>query len=453
MIKRIRFFLILVFIAIFFSCDKSSTTNVATFKGGVVTLKEVIDRYNALSFEDKKRVNTQEDFFRFARMIALEKIILDKAYQQKLDLEKDIQEEIEKAKSRVAKEILFEKNIDKKVKITEKNYQKYKKAYEVYQIVKRTDMLDQKKVLESRKLLEDIASKIDTLDSFKKYAEKYSDDVTASVGGYIGKVRLGVMEEAIDEELMKVKLNKVSNVVESSVGLHLLYVTGVEEIPLEQLLQDSKLREEIFREEKLRMEEEWFNSLLKHSGLKIYKDKITGKASPDDVVVEYKGSKIRRADIDQTVNRYRMNSFPEPTKEDLIRLAENMGVELILNDISSKKSITDTALFKKRFKREKEFILINNFIERTLLNKEISRDDLRDFYEKNKNQLFTHIDKDGRKYVQPYAEVEKFIEYKINSENRQNARYELYRKLVSDADLKIDEKVFPKFRAHIFRQK
>ena len=73
----------------------------------------------------------------------------------------------------------------------ESDYQKYKKRYEVYQIVKRTDHLDESKIKESRKLLETLSKDIEDLESFIEAAKKYSDDITAKDGGYIGKIRLG----------------------------------------------------------------------------------------------------------------------------------------------------------------------------------------------------------------------------------------------------------------------
>ncbi|MBN2546782.1 MAG: peptidylprolyl isomerase [Spirochaetes bacterium] len=442
-----KFFIFLNFFLTFISCsEKIDNLNIAVFTSGNVTFKEALEQYANMSIEDKNKFKDMDEYFRFIRKIALEKIILNRAYKDKLDQEISVKSKIKEAELKGAKELVFEKFINSKIVITENHYKKYSKVYDLYQIVKKTDILDENKIKESRSLLENLSDQIKNINDFMEKAKQYSDDITGREGGYIGKIRLGIMEEAIDEEIKKMDINKVSKIVESSIGFHVFFIRDIEEVKIDELIKDRSLYELIYNEEKTRLEEEWYNKLLKDKNLIISKDKILNSVLENDTVIQYKDNKISKQDFLNTVERYKISSFPEPSNDDLLRLADNMGIELIINELAQDKKIINSKELKKRFKEEKEFLLINSYIEKNIALKKIDQNDIKEFYERNKISLFTHYNRNNVVYVQPLKEVEKFIEQKLDAENIQNSRYELYKKLVREDQLKIDEPLLAKFK-------
>ena len=229
----IRFiFLFFIFLGLICCINNSSKVIVSRYDNGVVYLSEAIDEYNNLTSKDKNQMNDIDEYFRLVRKVALEKIILDKAYEQGLDKEDSIKIRLKKIKKDVGFEILQKKNVLDKIVIGDIDYKKYKKKYELYQIVKRTDVPEQSKIAQFRSLLKEISIENKDLSSFMDNAKKYSDDVTASHGGFVGKIRLGVMEEEIDKVIENLYIGKVSDIIESSIGLHLFFINSIEKTPI-----------------------------------------------------------------------------------------------------------------------------------------------------------------------------------------------------------------------------
>ena len=412
-------------------------------------MKEAVDEFNNLSETSKKDLNNEEGYFRFIRKIALERIILDKAYKDGLDKDQYVLSMIEKAKKETAFEILKKKNIVDKIIVGNDDYKKYKKRYELYQIVKRKDILDQSKIEESRELLERLSKEIKDLSTFIEKAREYSDDLNTSSNGYIGKVSLGVFEDAIDNEIKKMKIGEVSKVVESSMAFHIFYLNDIEEVKDEELYKNDNIFEMIYREKRAKLEEDWYKKLLKDKDLKIYKNKVKDEIYDDQVIAEYKGKNITRKQFFKVVDSYKAYQLPEPSEDDLIKLLENMGLELVVSYKSDDNSIYNSKDYKEKIKEKIKFLLINTYIDRNVIKPEITEEAIKDFYNKNIKTLFTFQLEDGKIFVQPLDEVKKMIIQKIEEANVSNARFDLYRKLVEDAQLKIHEELFKDFKNRI----
>ena len=122
-----------------------------------------------------------------------------------------------------------------------------------------------------------------------------------------------------------------------------------------------------------------------------------------------------------------------------------------MEDKSSGSGIINSGDFKKRLEKEKDFIITGDYIESHLNAGAVSDDAIKEFYDKNRNTLFTFKQPNGRLYVQPVGEVKNFITQKLQEKNVQDARYNLYRKLVDEYKLKIDEKVLEDFKKQIIK--
>ncbi|MBQ2125315.1 MAG: peptidylprolyl isomerase, partial [Spirochaetales bacterium] len=197
-IAQSLFFIFLVFCSI--SCGKANV-EVAGFDGGVVTKNELSQIIGRMSVQELDHLQTKEDYFRFVRKIALEQIILKEANESGLLDVPEVQKKLASIRRNTAFEILHKRNVLDKIKVVEGDYAKYSTIYELYHIVCRTNTLKNEKIEQSRKLLKRLSTEIKTLDDFMACAKKYSEDATSYDGGYVGRIRLGIMDSAIDQVL------------------------------------------------------------------------------------------------------------------------------------------------------------------------------------------------------------------------------------------------------------
>jgi len=426
----------------FFSCKADpAKVVVASFDSGSVTLKESLDEYKNLSDEEKKSYKNKEDLSKFVRKIVLEKIIVKKAVQDSFDKNDTFINKIEETKNNIAYSILKKRNVTSKINITEADYAKYKKIYEVYQIVKKTDTLDKKDIEKSKKTLLEISKSIKNLDDFKEMAKKNSDDITSESGGLLGKIRLGIMEDEIDKEIQSIGIGKVSKIIETNVGLHLIFVNSIDDISIKELLKDSGLYEILYKQQEEKYENQWYDSLLSDFSLRIDKNELKKKIADEKTIIEYKDKKISRKEVLETVSKFRQGgAFPEPTQEELLELVKKMAIKIILDNQFKDNSLINSNEFKERLEKEKKFLMIKEYIDKNLDIKKPSDDEIKSFYNDNLKTLFSFKQENGKVEVQKLETAKDFIIQKISMKNIQEARYSLYRKLIDDDHYKIDEK-------------
>jgi len=447
--KKIIFISFFIFLLILCSCFNNKI--VAKYKTGSLYLNEAVDRFNKMNDGEKKNYVNEDDYYKFIRNISLEKIILDKAYDEGLDSSNELNKRLEISKNDIAFRLIKKKNVIDKITIEKNDYNKYLKTYELYQIVKKVNKDEEKE--STKQFLKKISGEIANLDKFKEYAAKYSDDITASNGGFVGNVRLGIMEEGIDNVIKNLGVNKISDVIESQAGYHIFYINRIEESKYEDLYKDKKIFDEIYEEKKSKLEEEWYNKLLKDSSLKINNELLKDQLKDDKIVIKYKNKKITRKEFFDKVDKYRQNSFPEPTYDDLISLAKSLALNLIIEDMCQDKKILKSKDFKKLLEDEKKFLIVNQYINTHLTVPEIDDKIITDFYNKNLNTLFTFSLENGKKYVQPIEEVKDFIKQKMETIFIQESKKNLFQKLIKDADLNIDKEVVKLFIEKINKSK
>lgn len=436
-------------VILLFSCKEDyAAVAVAEYNGGNVTFSEIKERYERMSAEERSSINDREDYFKLVRQIALEEIILLHSAELKMDEESEFQTEIKALEQKVGYELLKKKNVLDKIAVVESDYKRYRTTYELYQIVKRTDILDENRIRQSKELLERLSGEIKSLDDFMKAALKHSDDVTKADGGFVGKIRLGVMDDEIDEVLQKLVPGKVSTIVETYAGYHLLFVNSKEEAPMDELLKDKKLYEMLYREKSKSHEESWYKRLMAEKELKIYEEKLAVHNYDSEVVVEYRGRTITREAIFTKVDELRQDgAFPEPTKEELLGLVKNMALTIVLEEQIGGEEVTGRKEFKEKISAERRYKLINKYIDRFLEIPPVTETDIREFYDANLTTLFTFKDEKGNSVIQDIAEVEKFISQKVERTHRKEARYTLYRKLIDDNGFKVYDKYLDHFIA------
>ena len=91
------------------------------------------------------------------------------------------------------------------------------------QILIKTDPgWDEAKKAAARKKIEDIRAKLKAGQDFESLARTYSEDPSASKGGDLGYIRTGQVLKPFEDALFALKPGEVSDVVETSVGFHII---------------------------------------------------------------------------------------------------------------------------------------------------------------------------------------------------------------------------------------
>ncbi len=100
--------------------------------------------------------------------------------------------------------------------------------------------------------------------SFSDQASKHSECPTAMNGGLLGKIKRGVLFPELERELFSLKAGDLSAVIETEVGLHLLFCHKIEPpgvMPLEEILP--RLCEKLTLDAREKYQRQWLSRILK----------------------------------------------------------------------------------------------------------------------------------------------------------------------------------------------
>ena len=428
--------------AVLCSCGKSyDKLTLAVSNGGTVTGADFFTEYNGYSAQEQSEIKTYDDYYKIVRKLALKQIIYRHALDEGLQNEPDIQTMLTEAQKNIGYEILLKKNVTDKILITEADYAPYRKYYDLYQIVRRIDTLDEKRIARSRSIMADLAKNVKTFEAFQDAAKKYSEDITAADGGYMGQIRRGILDDELDRELGKLSEGQISGIIETNAGLHILYLSKITIRKTEELIADQSIYDDIYTTKKNELESQWYEKLLRSGKLVFNKEALSSGTAADTVVVQYGNDRITKQQIDDHVNQLRQNgAFPEPTQDELERLVENMALNIIISAKVLSPEITDTKEFHQQYEKRRSAILEDQYILRHTAAVPPSDDEILKFYLENKKQLFSFKTDSGKELVQPLGEVKDFIIERITQSDAKNRRHELYRAEIEEGKFKENEK-------------
>ena len=129
---------------------------------------------------------------------------------------------------------LIETQFASKVVVTDKEiwayYDKNRDSFRQPEQVRASQILiktngDEAKKAAAKKKIEEIKQKIQQKQDFESLARTYSEDPSASKGGDLGYIRTGQVLKPFEEALFVLKVGEVSDVVETSLGYHLIKAT------------------------------------------------------------------------------------------------------------------------------------------------------------------------------------------------------------------------------------
>jgi peptidyl-prolyl cis-trans isomerase C len=148
--------------------------------------------------------------------------------------EKEFRAEIQRA---LAIRQLLDTNVRQKITITEEEGKKYYsnnlnlfkrpeqvKASQIW--IKVPPDADESKKIQARKKIELVQKKIIKGEDFGKLAKAYSEGPNAQREGELGFFRRGQMAKPIEDAAFALNIGKVSGIIETRFGYHLIKVTG-----------------------------------------------------------------------------------------------------------------------------------------------------------------------------------------------------------------------------------
>jgi peptidyl-prolyl cis-trans isomerase C len=97
---------------------------------------------------------------------------------------------------------------------------------------------------------------------FDQFAKRYSECPTAMEGGKLGEISRGQLYEALDAELFNMESGEISPLIESDMGLHVLYcekIKPAKRVPLSKAAP--RIREILTERQRRNCQKSWLNSL------------------------------------------------------------------------------------------------------------------------------------------------------------------------------------------------
>ncbi len=89
-------------------------------------------------------------------------------------------------------------------------------------LIKADPAWDAAKKSAARKKIDEIRAKLKAGQDFESLARTYSEDPSGSKGGDLGYIRTGQVLKPFEDALFALKPGEVSDVVETSIGYHLI---------------------------------------------------------------------------------------------------------------------------------------------------------------------------------------------------------------------------------------
>jgi len=147
-----------------------------------------------------------------------------------------------------------------------KNSSKEVKKYFVRQIVLKTNEVTSEN--EVIKRLTRLKEEINAGAKFELLAKKYSEDFSSSSGGEIGWISEG-LEQKIDEQLLNIDQDEVSEPFKTDIGWHIIQYTAVKFENLATQDMDIKIKSDLINERTELLFQDWYSSLKAQSFIEI----------------------------------------------------------------------------------------------------------------------------------------------------------------------------------------
>lgn len=182
--------------------------------------------------------------------LIVEKLLFDEAKKRKLDENEDVKKLIDKAKRKILIAKLLEDETTLKKLISDEDiesyYNQHKEQYLIPDRVKASHILVSTEE-DAKKVLDELNKGAD----FSETAKSYSKDLTKERGGDLGYFQKGQMIPEFEKVCFELECGKISDIVQTRFGYHIIKVTDKLPSKYEQLSDvKEKIRAKLIDEAK-----------------------------------------------------------------------------------------------------------------------------------------------------------------------------------------------------------
>lgn len=224
-----KFFLVLLVIA---GCSKAPVATkapsdyIAKVDGTYITQKDLKKQFEALPDFMKKIYNNPEGMKKLTDELVKKELIYLEAKKQGLDKSPEYIEKLKEFQKLSLISILLTKEIEQKVKVTDKEVKEY---YDTHPAEFSSDRVRASHILVStKKEAESLLKKLKAGANFATLAEKNSiDKGSAAKGGDLGFFGRGQMVPAFEKAAFSMKKGEISGPIKTQFGYHIIKVTDL----------------------------------------------------------------------------------------------------------------------------------------------------------------------------------------------------------------------------------
>ncbi len=288
--------------------------------------------------------------------------------------------------------------------------------------------------------------------SFDELAKKYSDDYSKRKGGDIGYVIEGMRGEDFSKAVFSVKPGEFTREpVRSGNAVYIIQVDEVVTLTknnIERIIEDKAqqmgLQRRLVYNSTQRMQEK----LLAGKDVENAIDQVN-LLDPSAIVFRVGTRQFTVGDLDKLVafiekKRKSMGRPAAPMDE---KIKRELSRRILREDVLMREAISKGIDKEKKFIKELEFFINYNLAgtyetEVVLAGITVSQADAADYYQKNKDRMYTKTRKEGAgtvKTVIPFHEVRQNIERRLVDMRKSERRKSWAAELLANNDFKIDD--------------
>ncbi len=283
--RRLVFLIAAVASILLFSCARQGEQKsgyVAKVGSTTITQEDVSREMKALPEQIQKIFEGPEGTERFVNELVKKEILYQEAKKKGLDKSPDYQKKVEDFKKLTLISQLLEKEIEEKVKVSDKDvkdyYETHKKDFTANNQVKASHIL-----VKTEEEAKGIAEQLKKGADFAKIARAKSIDAgSAKSGGDLGFFSRGQMVPEFENAAFNLKVGEVSGPVKSQYGYHIIKVTERKEgkvVEFEKI--KGLLTQRLTAEKQKEVFDSYINNLINSYKVDINKEalsKMGGKA-------------------------------------------------------------------------------------------------------------------------------------------------------------------------------
>jgi peptidyl-prolyl cis-trans isomerase C len=415
---------ILVF-TLFFGCaTQKEGKPVARVGDRAITVEDLEKEWKAASRLIIKGVPELQRKKELVEKLIGDQVVILEAYKEGLDNAVEADTLFEQQKGRILLNVLYQKEIADKVKVTEADM---RKEYQMMQ----QEVHAKHILVETKEEADEIYDQLKDGADFETLAkEKSIDPSVQQNGGDLGFFRWGRMVPEFQEVAFKMKEGEISRPVETKYGWHIIMLVerrDVEQPPFEEA--KGLIEGQLSRKKKEERVVEYYANLKKKVGFKIDEDALSMlmtkkvEVPPDTLGLNKTGDEI---DMDQLTQEEKemtlftysggdvkaetfaqqFNELPQPyrprlsDREELEKLAFQTLVRDLLMEVAEEKNLEESQEFKEQWTDIKEQEMAKRMRNEVILKGVgISDDEIKSYYDR-------HID---RFTIQPQVELREVL--------------------------------------------